>query len=270
MANKRYYYLKISSDFFDDKPIKRLRRLPGGDTYTIVYLKMLLSSLETDGYLVYENVEDNPIEEIALDIDEDVETVEITMNYLVKKGLASCINENIELTRVHELSGSETDSARRMRKLRLSQCDTDLSQIGSGVTQLLANVQKRDVIQETETELETDIDTETDKKTEYGQSVSQSSCDNIPTLDELKAYIEEKKLKVDAKQFYECYESLDWKIDGQPIKNWKAVCRGWNNKRPIVSVVLDEKFYEKKEQKSDEEIRADTARLQEMLKEKRL
>ena len=42
MANeKRYYWLKFREDFFESKRIKRLRRMAGGDTYLIIYLKML-------------------------------------------------------------------------------------------------------------------------------------------------------------------------------------------------------------------------------------
>lgn len=264
MANKRYYYLKISKEFFDDKAIKRLRRLPGGDTYTIVYLKMLLSSLETDGLLVYESVEDNPIEEIALDIDEDVEAVEITLNYLVKKGLATYLNENVELTRVHELSGSETDVARRVRKHRALQCNTNLLHCNSDET-------KCNVIQETETETEKetkkDTETKTDKETEYGSVSPLSSNCVIPSFSEVKEYIQERGYRVDPQKFWECYDSLNWKIDGKPIKNWRAVVRGWDEKRPIEKVVLDDKFYEHKTDQTEEEIQSETARLQQMLKE---
>lgn len=274
MANKRYYYLKISSEFFNDKAIKRLRRLPGGDTYTIVYLKMLLSSLETDGYIVYESVEDNPIEEIALDIDEDVEAVEITMNYLVKKGLASYMNENIELTRVHELSGSETASTRRSRKCRALQFDTEMLQCNTNATPLQHDATKCNVIQETETEkeLETDIETETktetEQETKYGQSVGQSLSGNvIPSLSEVREYIQEKGYRVDPNKFYKCYEETNWRIKNEPIKNWKAVVRGWDEKRPIEAVVLDEKFYERKVEQSADEVQAETAKLQQMLRD---
>ena len=46
---KRYYWLKLPDDFFRQKPIKKLRRIAGGDTYTIIYLKMLLVSLKNEG-----------------------------------------------------------------------------------------------------------------------------------------------------------------------------------------------------------------------------
>lgn len=48
---KRYYWLKLHEDFFRQKDIKKLRQIAGGDTYTIIYLKMLLHSLSTSGKL---------------------------------------------------------------------------------------------------------------------------------------------------------------------------------------------------------------------------
>lgn len=39
MAEKRYFWLKLKEDFFDEKYIKALKRLPQGDSLIIVYLK---------------------------------------------------------------------------------------------------------------------------------------------------------------------------------------------------------------------------------------
>ena len=50
-AQKRYYWLKLQDGFFTSKRIKKLRRLAGGDTYTIIYLKMQLLAMKTDGVL---------------------------------------------------------------------------------------------------------------------------------------------------------------------------------------------------------------------------
>ena len=51
--NRRYYWLKLKEEFFTDKRIERLRRISGGDTYTIIYLKLLLLSLKDEGKLYY-------------------------------------------------------------------------------------------------------------------------------------------------------------------------------------------------------------------------
>ena len=36
---RRSYYLKLTGSFFEDKVIKKLRMLPGGDTYIVIVLK---------------------------------------------------------------------------------------------------------------------------------------------------------------------------------------------------------------------------------------
>ena len=71
MSNKRYYWLKLKDNFFNEKAIKKLRNIAGGDTYTIIYLKLLLKSMKTGGKLYFDGIEDNFCKELALDIDED-------------------------------------------------------------------------------------------------------------------------------------------------------------------------------------------------------
>lgn len=52
MAEKRYYWLKLKEDFFNDIRMKRLRKISAGSTYTIIYLKLLLLSLKDEGKLL--------------------------------------------------------------------------------------------------------------------------------------------------------------------------------------------------------------------------
>ncbi|HEW2234958.1 TPA: phage replisome organizer N-terminal domain-containing protein [Streptococcus pneumoniae] len=127
--NRRYYWLKLKEDFFTDKRIKRLRRISGGDTYTIIYLKLLLLSLKDSGKLYYDGVETDFIKELALTIDEREDDVMVTVNYLIAQNLMEIIAENDEyfLTEIPSLIGSETASTRRSRKSReqkMLQCNT--------------------------------------------------------------------------------------------------------------------------------------------------
>ena len=117
--NKRYYWLKLMDDFFDSKRIKKLRKMAGGDTYTIIYLKMQLLSLKKGGYLEYSGLEDEFYKEIALDIDEDEINVQVTIQYLLSCGLIQTA-DNIEylMPFVQDNLGSETASTRRSRKSR--------------------------------------------------------------------------------------------------------------------------------------------------------
>ena len=87
MAEKKYYWLKLKEDFFRQPRIKKLRKIAGGDTYTVIYLKMQLLSLKNEGMLVFEGIEDDFIEELALTIDEDSDNVRFTVLYLINQGL---------------------------------------------------------------------------------------------------------------------------------------------------------------------------------------
>ena len=117
---KKYIWLKLQKDFFKRKEIKKLRKLAGGAIYTIIYLEMQLLSLENDGKLYFEGVEDNFIDEMALTLDESVEDVQMTMLFLQKHGLIEIGQETDEyiLPDVVENIGSETASAERVRKHR--------------------------------------------------------------------------------------------------------------------------------------------------------
>ena len=117
--SKKYYWLKLKSDFFSSKRIKKLRRMAGGDTFTIIYLKMQLAAVKTDGILQWTGVEDNFAAELALDLDENVEDVQMTLMFLESCGLIETSDDvNYFLPYVIENTGSETGAAERMRKMR--------------------------------------------------------------------------------------------------------------------------------------------------------
>lgn len=59
MAEKKYYWLKMTDQFFEDKAIKKLRKIAGGDTYTIIYLKMLLTAIKQGNKMYFEGIEDD-------------------------------------------------------------------------------------------------------------------------------------------------------------------------------------------------------------------
>lgn len=119
MAEKKYYWLKLGDEFFGDKTIKKLRKIAGGDTYTIIYLKMLLLAVKQNNRLYFEGVEETFPAELALELDEDVENVAVTCSFLEMKGLLKVMSEEeFILTQCDEMVGSETDAARRKRKQR--------------------------------------------------------------------------------------------------------------------------------------------------------
>lgn len=126
---KRYYWLKLPEGFFRQKPIKKLRKIAGGDTYTIIYLKMLLIAMKQDGKIYFEGVEDDFYEELALELDEDSENVKVTVLFLIRQGLMELVDETeYLLTECGNMVGSEAASTQRSRLCRerkALQCNTN-------------------------------------------------------------------------------------------------------------------------------------------------
>ena len=121
--HKRYYWLKLHKNFFNDIRMKRLRKIAGGETLIIIYMKMMLQSLANDGYLYFEGVFGNVHEELALMIDEDIDDVKAAIEYLTKVGLLTVSENGLEcyLTEMTNCIGSESESAKRVREFRKRQ-----------------------------------------------------------------------------------------------------------------------------------------------------
>ena len=154
VKNKRYYWIQLAQDFFKSKEMKLLRKIAGGDTHTIIYLKMMLISLEDGGHIYYDGLADNLAEEIALVIDENVEDIKITLIFLESKGLLTRNSDrDYFLEQVPEMVGSETASTRRSRKhreLRGLHCNTIATTCNGDI--------EKDIDIDTEIEKDVDVD----------------------------------------------------------------------------------------------------------------
>ena len=51
-----------------------------------------------------------------------------------------------------------------------------------------------------------------------------------PTLEEVKAYCVERQNRVDPESFISFYESNGWRVGKNPMKNWKAAVRTWEQR----------------------------------------
>lgn len=215
---KRYFWLKLHKDFFQRKEIKRLRKIAGGDTYTIIYLKMLLRSIMSDGKLYFDGLEDDFASELALDLDEKEENVQITIQYLLKSGLLEmCSDEEYYLPDTKDSTGCETAAASRMRRCRAKKEQLERN----NVTRMLQSGYG-----EIEKELEIDIEIEKEIDSSASTTTKRKRFEK-PTLSQITQYCLERNNNVNAEQFYDYYESNGWKVGKNAMKDWKACVRTW-------------------------------------------
>ena len=168
---KRFYWLKLKEDFFDEDTMGWLEEQDNGKEYCLFYLKLCLKSLKSDGVLV-RKVGDMLIPYDVAKIAEITKTqVDIAngaLNLLKQIGYIQVLDSGgLFLTQIENMTGSETDAAERQRKSRANKRVSEKSvtmsqQSHADVTQesQLGHIEKenRERDKSIEIDIEKDID----------------------------------------------------------------------------------------------------------------
>jgi predicted phage replisome organizer len=237
MAEKKYFWLKLPVDFFKDRVIKKLRRIAGGDTYTIIYQKMLLLSLENEGNIFFEEIEETFEDEMSLELDENVEDIQMTIIFLTKNKLMEKVdNYTYFMTQVPEMIGSETDSARRKRKSRNNK-NVTYSQKSGTMSQENENKSQAVTKCPTEIEKEKELDLEKEKEKDLEIEKEEKKIDytsiletyNTVCIDLPKAIKLTEKRKRLIKAYFKNHNDLNIMDYFKRINQAKFLCgsSGW-------------------------------------------
>lgn len=141
MASKNLYWFKLKNTYFNQLVQKKMKRQKNGKDMQIIYLRMLLLSLDNQGYIHYQGIYDSIEEELAEEFDESIELVKATIDFLVSNNMIVRSNdkdqESYYIPEAIENVGKECDSAERVRQYRerkALQCNGDVTQGNAPVT----------------------------------------------------------------------------------------------------------------------------------------
>lgn len=114
-----YFWWKFKHDFFDDIGIKRLSKLTNGDTFILLYIKLITLSLKCNGYICYEGAGIDLIEELSLHLDREIEECTELIEVLEKYNLITLTDdkETIYIKSFNIYTGVD-DAKTRMRNSR--------------------------------------------------------------------------------------------------------------------------------------------------------
>ena len=116
---KIYFWLKVDKKFFDNLFIKRLKNMPGGYTMTVIYIRLMLESLEDDCILYYEGYFDSLVQELALKLDVSEDDINMTLAYFTKCGLIQIDDDgHATLSQAKAMVESETNWSKYKREQR--------------------------------------------------------------------------------------------------------------------------------------------------------
>ena len=160
-----YYWLKLHKDFFERKEVKLLRMTEKGELSVLIYQKMLLNALETDGVIYFEHLTETFEEELALALNEDVESVRTVTQFLIKKNLLTSVDDGFYIETFSEMVGKEsssTDRVRNYRQRKKEEMEKTLHETNETLHVTNCNTEKRREREEKEKSKE-EIDKELDK-----------------------------------------------------------------------------------------------------------
>ena len=216
--DKKYYWLKLKEDFFEDDTISWIEEQENGKDYCLFYLKLCLKSLKTDGLLI-RNVGTMlvpyDVKQLSKITNTDLDTVRVAMELFKNIGLIEILeNGEIYLNQLQNMVGSETKWAEKKRVQR---------QKKDNVPKLSGQC-PIEIEQEKETEQEIDLEKELEKELEQQQEIERK--DVVGKVKLYFPYLNEKDLNTITNEFlktnkdlYYLSEKLILTTDARNIEN---------------------------------------------------
>ena len=256
---KIYFWLKIDKKFFDNIFIKRLKTVLGGYTMTVIYIRLMLESLESDCILYYEGYFDNLKEELALKLDVSEDDIDMTMAYFTKCGLIQIDEDkNAELPQAKALVQQETNQAAYMREYRKQQQEKreNLTMLSDNLT--TSTVCKTEIEKEIEIEKEEEIDKKTSAAPTPAIEISSYYQKRIGIIDGQQYQILTDYLTIDGIELEVIKTAIDKAADNSKrsfgyinsiLKNWRQ-----NGIRTMVQVEDEQRQFQQKKQGQSDDI----------------
>ena len=117
--NKKYYYLKLRDNFFDNDDIAILESMPDGILYSNILLKLYLRSLKNNGKLMFNDRIPYNVQMLSTITRQPVAVVEKSVGIFKEMGLIEVLdNGAIYMLDIQNFIGSSNTEADRKREYR--------------------------------------------------------------------------------------------------------------------------------------------------------
>lgn len=218
--SKRYYWLKLPEDFYDDDTIQWIEDQENGSAYVNFYLKLLLKSLSDDGRLIRyvgQRLMPYDVKSLARLTNTEQDTVRVALELFVNIGLVERLETGeLYMSQIDEMIGKETEAARRKRKHRarkeltggkkelpsgtMSQKSGTMSQ-NNGTMSQRCPTDNRDKI----------IDKELEKEIRDDNDVEDLSEEEIKTIEYFYRFLKNNTSKADTGLVIKAIKEYGWK-----------------------------------------------------------
>ena len=160
--NRKYYYLKLKENYFDDDSIVLLESMQDGVLYSNILLKLYLKSLKHGGRLQLDEDIPYTAQMIATITRQQIGTVERALQIFLKLGLVEVLDSGtFYMSNIELLIGQSSTEAERKRAARLQNKALSVLRTSGGH---LSDIRPPEI----EIELEKEIEIEKEREGETG------------------------------------------------------------------------------------------------------
>ena len=222
-------WIKLTTDVFDNRKVKHLRKLPDGDTIALFWLMLLtIAGRCNDGGRVF-LTENLPYTSKMLADETDIQenTVKLALEYFNLLKMTYMDGKFIAIAGWEEYQNVEgMEQAKELKRLRNRRYYQKKKLLSDAKTSYKTPLRRAESVQSDVLDIE--LEEERDKEQEH-KSVNATRF-TPPSEDDVNAYCKEKNYSVNADRFIAFYESKGWMVGKNKMKDWKAAVRGWATK----------------------------------------
>ncbi len=229
-------WIKIYTDMFDSRKIKKLRRLPGGNDNVLIWVMLLTRAgvCNAKGCIFLTQNIPYSAEDLAAEFEFTVEQIKMALTAMKNLEMIGIATEGY----IYVLNWEEYQSVDKMEALRAK--DRERKRLKREEQKLLTqkttlpNNVRGTSMELPHIDIDKDIDKDIDNTTnnivvveEKIEEQQQTKKFIKPTIEEIKNYCSERKNNIDAEHFFNYYESKDWIVGKTKMKNWKSAGITW-------------------------------------------
>jgi len=216
-------WIKINVDIFDDEKIKIIQAMPEGDALLVIWLWLITLAGKTNegGYVYLSDTIPYTEEMLSVIMNKPLNTVRLAIDTFTNLGMIEVDIKGIYLVNFEKYQSlDKMEQIREQTRLRVAKHRAKIKEESSvtlHVTQSNA----------------TDIDIDKDINKEYiKENIKRKSVTTFkkPTIEEIENYCKERNNSVNAEAFYDFYESKNWYVGKNKMKDWKACVRTWEQR----------------------------------------
>lgn len=180
--SKKYYWLKLTVDFFEREEIKLIENMKNGKEYIIFYMKLLLKSANSEGKLLFKDVIPYTEDMLATVTGTDIDVVRSAVKLFLKLDLIQKLDDGaLFMLETQKMIGHETEWAKKKREYREKK-KVEALEDKSGTKKdivLIDEKTKKDIVLQ---EIEIDIDIEREIEKENSVTHSQTIKEKFSIL----------------------------------------------------------------------------------------